>query len=352
MNRVSKRAALALAVWTCVGLLFAAQTMIQYTNIGSQVQVRRIIAYSLADWYIWVLFTPIVLAIARRVSLEPGRRVRGVFIHVVCAFGVAAARTGIRLALSAAFPLLRVAPRGAFAAIPLALIVYAAIVLLDRGYAYYRMYQEERLAAAGLQAQLASADLERLKIQIQPHFLFNTLNAISEQLHLNPAAADTMLLQLSDLLRHAVTSPGNEIPLREEKALLEKYVFIQHARFGDRVHIALDFDPSSLDCPVPSLILQPLVENAIQHGITPRASGGSIAVDTATSDGWLKLRVTDDGVGIRSTSSTNGGIGLANVRARLRHLYGEHHRFVLSGRPGGGTEVRIEIPLRREVRAS
>ncbi|HJW08375.1 MAG TPA: sensor histidine kinase [Holophagaceae bacterium] len=210
----------------------------------------------------------------------------------------------------------------------------------------FRRYKERELLASQLQARLAEAQLQALKMQLHPHFLFNTLHAISALMHSDVKAADRMLARLSDLLRLTLDQAGEqEVSLRQELAILEGYLEIERLRFQNRLRVEVDVPESLLEAQVPTFILQPLVENALKHGIAPRASGGVVAIRARHAGGVLCLEVEDDGPGDTGGASTAGhGIGTRNTRSRLEHLYGERQRFELSlGRPGA--VARVMLPL-------
>ena len=182
-------------------------------------------------------------------------------------------------------------------------------------------------------------------MQLNPHFLFNTLNTISSLMHKDVEAADRMLARLSDLLRYALESTdAQEVPLRQELDFLGGYLEIQQARFGERLTVDREIDPVTLDARVPNLLLQPMVENAIQHGIAPHARPGRIVLRARRHDGRLDLEVEDNGGGLPAGESLVEGVGISNTRARLQQLYGADHRFLLDKAPGGGLLVKILIP--------
>jgi sensor histidine kinase YesM len=200
-----------------------------------------------------------------------------------------------------------------------------------------------------LEARLARAQLQTLKLQLQPHFLFNTLNTITALIGVDPRVAERMVSGLSELLRLSLRNAGEqEVPLSRELELLEHYVEIQQIRFRDRLTVTLEVAPDTMQALVPNFILQPLVENAIRHGIGPRAAPGHVDVRAYRENGSLHLRVTDDGVGARSRRSepAGEGIGLGNTKARLEHLYGTDHAFSAQGGTEGGFVVDIVIPFR------
>jgi LytS/YehU family sensor histidine kinase len=199
-----------------------------------------------------------------------------------------------------------------------------------------------------VRCRLAQARLQLLQAQLHPHFLFNTLHAISELVHEAPETADRMITSLSDLLREALRATDiQEVPLRRELELLERYLEIQHARFGDRLHVEIDVDRNATDALVPHLILQPLVENAIRHGIGARAAHGRIRVAAARKDDTLKVVIEDDGRGIEQSDREVGtGVGLGNTRERLQSLYGAKGHLTIRSRPEGGTSLSLILPWR------
>lgn len=226
--------------------------------------------------------------------------------------------------------------------------LYWAMVVACWAANYYRESRERERRALELEASLSKANLQALKMQLQPHFLFNTLNAISALVHQNPDAADEMLGSLSDLLRMSLEfSDQHEVTLRQELEFLDCYLSIQQTRFGPRLRIRKDIEPITLDARVPTFVLQPFVENAVQHGIEPRKSGGTITLRSWHLDNRLYLEISDDGQGLAATSITSlkEGIGLANSKARLRELYGSNHHFSLKHNSSGGVCVTLEIPL-------
>lgn len=212
-------------------------------------------------------------------------------------------------------------------------------------------YSREAREREQLEAELARAQFETLKLQLHPHFLFNTLNSITALIPTDGTSAQRMVEGLSDLLRLTLRSAGdNEVALDRELDLLGHYLDIQQTRFQDRLTVALDIEPGTRQAMVPSLMLQPLVENAIRHGIAPRAAPGLVEIRAAKRDGMLHLEVADDGIGSQAGLSAGGGIGLGNTRARLQSLYGASHRFDARSGPGGGFAVTIDIPFHLEPR--
>lgn len=254
---------------------------------------------------------------------------------------------------------------------PVAASTSASVSLLDEGakilllacagaVATYASHWQERLSrrfseaareSEELQARLDQARLQALRLQLQPHFLFNTLNTITALVHRDPPSAERMVTGLSELLRVSLGTAGEqEVRLDRELEVLRHYLDIQLVRFSDRLSVRFDIDPAARDAMVPSLLLQPLVENAIKHGITPRVAAGHLRISVRRQDEMLALEVVDDGVGSRNAPPLSEGVGLGNARARLASLYGPRHRMEAGPRAEGGFNVRIEIPFHTEPR--
>jgi LytS/YehU family sensor histidine kinase len=196
--------------------------------------------------------------------------------------------------------------------------------------------------------------LQALKMQLHPHFLFNTLHSISALIPRDPEAADAMLGQLSDLLRLTLDRIGTqEVPLKEELDFVQKYVEIERARFGERLQVEFDIAPETLDALVPNMLLQPLVENAIRHGIARKVDGGRVDVVARREDDELGLVVRDTGAGLAEDApGLTKGVGLANTRSRLEHMFGARHSIDFSEPPGGGVAVKIVIPFASDPRSN
>jgi two-component system LytT family sensor kinase len=223
--------------------------------------------------------------------------------------------------------------------------VYLTVVSLGHAFTFYGRSQERERRSLGLAASLAKARLEALKMQLQPHFLFNSLNAIAELVHRDPAAAEEMLIALSDLLRLTLSTSGEqELPLARELELVERYLAIEHVRYGDRLRFERDVAPGTEAALVPTFLLQPLVENAVRHGLEPRGEAGNLRISTRREGEQLRLTVADNGVGLPGGRVPREGVGLSNTRARLRELYGDAGTFEL--RSDRGVTVEIAIPFR------
>jgi LytS/YehU family sensor histidine kinase len=225
-------------------------------------------------------------------------------------------------------------------------VIYWVLVGATHAFHYYERFRERELRASQLEAELAQAQLHRLRAQLHPHFLFNALNAISTLIETDPEAADRMLSQLAGLLRESLREDApHEVSLRDELSFLDRYLEIEKTRFPDRLSVALDIHPAMLDARVPHLLLQPLVENAIRHGIARRAGAGRIEIRAWRENGYLRLEVKDNGPGLRDPEIKGKGIGLVNTRARLERLHGQKTLLTLRGLPEGGAVASVTLPL-------
>jgi LytS/YehU family sensor histidine kinase len=227
------------------------------------------------------------------------------------------------------------------------LATYFSLVGLGHAIAYWHEAEERALNAERLQTRLAEAQLQALQRQLQPHFLFNTLHTISSLMRSDVEAADVMIDRLSDLLRMSLRSNAQEVSVKQEIEILQSYLAIEQTRFRDRLSVEIDVDPAVLDARVPHLLLQPLVENAVRHGIAPRARPGRVGIRAVRSGGQLQINVQDSGDGLPPDRlvAMNDGVGLGNTRARLAHLYGSAHSFSFANLPGGGFQVTVSLPF-------
>ena len=340
--------------WTALALLSVLQTALFIAHRGDPVPWARLLPSRLLDWYSCALFTPAFFQLAQRVPIDRLHWKRAVPAHL------AASVAGVILKYALLVAILRgllgernVSLVGALASnFFIELMIFWAVIGMVHALLFYRRWQEREQVAIELRAQLSEAQLEVLKGQLRPHFLFNTLNSVSTLVHSDPDAADRMVVQLGELLRASLAHSGaQEIPLGEEVALLERYLAIMRVRFRDRLRVDLDVAPDVRSAFVPHFILQPLAENALEHGIARRAGAGLLVI-TARRDGHeLLLTVGDDGAGIGAAGPASAcapideGVGLSNTRLRLRQLYGERQGLTLGRMRGGGTLVTIRLPL-------
>lgn len=348
--------ALLFILWTIPGLLCALQV---YT--GSVMNDRTyawsaILWYALPVWWVWIPITPLILWLGQRFCIERGRRLRGLLVHIPVSFILAL----LHLAFYA-YWINVAAPYNARPApvlhrtlglmnnvwLHVDLLAYWAILGGYFALDYYHKFRERELRASRLEARLAESQLQALKMQLHPHFLFNTLNAISTLvLKKDTERAIRMLTRLSDFLRTTLDETNQqEIPLEQELAFTEQYLAIEQCRFQDRLDVVWEIKPYTRMAYVPSLILQPLVENAIRYGIAPQEKGGCLVLRATSVESKLRLQVQDNGPGLAEGDPGNG-IGLSNTRTRLKQLYGEDHHLTLDNLPEGGLCVTIDLPFR------
>ena len=301
--------------------------------------------------YVWALLTPCVLWLAKRFPVDQRNWYRMAPLHAgACVLIVTVHKSAYVLLVPAFSPQWQVHDmaswmRSVMVSLDYGVLLYGIVLLIHYAVKYYARYQEGRVRSSQLEARLAEAQLTALKMQLHPHFLFNTLHSISTLVNEDPEAAEAMIARLSELLRLSLENTGaQEVPLSQELEFIERYLEIEQIRFEDRLRIHFSIDPQTLDAQVPNLILQPLVENAIRHGIAGN-SGGNVEVRSSLADGRLLLQVLDDGAGLASTCLNLPGLGLSNTRARLDAIYGKEHDFVLRNASNGGAEAVIRIPF-------
>ncbi|MEO8025988.1 MAG: histidine kinase [Bryobacteraceae bacterium] len=331
---------------TLAGVIFFCRTWFLIAPRGlPMARASRLFLFEMINWYLWIPFAPFALWLVRKRArwfALLAMSIATLMLHLV---GNVAIRNSIVFFFfnNREFTMDRLATQVwnglIYDSIP-SLLTFLAIIC-----AAYAWHHAER--STRLEAQLSNAELQALRAQLQPHFLFNTLNSISVLLEEDPKAANQMLLHLSDLLRIMMQRTGSpEVSLREELDLIRHYLEIEQTRFRDRLTVRFESDPNALEARIPSLLLQPLVENAVRHGIATRSSPGFIEISTARNNGHVTITVRDNGPGMPSGSGAQrpGGVGLSNTRARLELVYGSNHRFSLENAPGGGLETLIEIP--------
>jgi signal transduction histidine kinase len=348
-----RNAAFYFGCWTLLGLFAASQGVIYNLISGRPAHWQRALMYQLPDTWAWSLMAIPVWWLARRVPFAKRTWPSALAVHWPAALLASAFEAGI-----AGVALLKlgmigngggttswVLARFLIAKLHTNLEMYALVAGAAHAYDWYLRMRDRELTASRLEASLNQARLEALKSQLQPHFLFNTLHAISALMHTDVERADRMMAQLSDLLRQSIErADRQEVTLREELDFLRGYLDIQQTRFGERLRAHVHAVPEVLDAMVPALVLQPLVENAIRHGFGERVSGGRVEVLARRAQERLRVEVRDDGAGLPE-AGVREGTGLSNTRARLKQLYGLAQTLELEPTPGGGTRVRIELPL-------
>ena len=343
-----------LCLWVGLVSLFAVQAVVVNSEPWSS-SLNRACSF----WLLWLFFLPAVVWLSLRLPLEQPRILLQIGIHLTaCALVIAFTQIAYRTFLPLPQPTpdaSQAPPKGMGSPGMLAapyILIYLMAMSACVAFAHFRKSQERERRAIELEARLAQAKLQALRMQINPHFLFNTLNAISSLVHTNPRIADDMITDLSELFRVSLESSDNqEIPLSRELELLRCYLAIEQRRFGERLQIKQDADPKILDALVPTLILQPIVENAIRHGIEPQAAVGKIAVRVLRDDNKIIISVSDNGkkpvdFSLAENKSGRRGVGLANTRARLQQLYGKKQSLSIRQSELGGWTVEITVPFR------
>ncbi len=343
--------------WTLIGLFFTLQSLLSYASQDYELRYVSTLVVQLSGWYAWGLLAPLVARMARHASFQSGQVGRSLRLHAGACLAVAPIQVALelmlrygallglgRLSFAEVSEQLAASPQRILIGSFDAAATYAVLVGIYLAITYYRKFRQREVVASRLEAQLAQAELKHLRMQLHPHFLFNTLNSISALITEHPEAAERMVARLSELLRLTLNRASvPEVPLHEEVAFIERYLAIEQVRFPDRLRVTTNIAADTWDLLVPNLLLQPLVENAVKHGIAPNPDAGHIRISAVRTDGTLKLEVVDDGPGL-GTSPHDEGIGLHHTRARLAQRYGTVHTIAFQDRPGGGLCVTITIP--------
>lgn len=338
------------AVATVIAALYTIEQYVYSRVVGEPVALTRLVPAQLIFTYTWALLTPLVMYSAKRFPVwGAGRRINWLIqfgamvgfavIHLTM-FSIALVAIDKQLELR---ELPQTIGRALLAWSVFDAIVFCALLTVHHAGVYYRVSKDRTVRASQLEASLAQAQLQMLRMQLQPHFLFNTLHSISALMHKDVRRADSMIAALSDLLRMSLQNIGaQEVPLQSELDFLQRYVEIMQLRFGDRLKVTMDVDPEVRDARVPNLFLQPLVENSFRHGFGDLGQG-AIVISVRREGDMLHCEVVDDGRGLRPGHKE--GVGFANARQRLAHLYGDRHTFSVRGAPGEGVRVTMAIPF-------
>ena len=350
---------LVFAFWTLLGLAFACQFYLYNSRAGWPVSWKEAMRSSLADWYLFALLSIPAMRLARRFPFRFPEWGGAALLHLGGSFVFSLVFILLRswVAQWQSWADGRPAPFGktfGFLLIKtfyLNLLVYWIIISIKHAFEYYQKFHERELRTSELERNLAQARLQALQMQLNPHFLFNTLHTISALMHRDVEAADRMVARLSDLLRLALDNThDHEVTLRQELDFLRRYLEIEQTRFRERLTVKMAIDPAALEAQVPNLVLQPLVENAIRHGIEPHAKNGVIELKATLESGKLILQVRDNGSGLPKSShhKLEGGIGVSNTKARLEQLYGAGQKLEFDNAETGGLIARVTIPFHVE----
>ena len=338
-------------VWVGVAGLASARTWLAGQDERTPLTLLHSLALEGPGWLLWILVTPLVLRTIDRFG-PPGRyRLWMIAAHAALLSGTVLASAA--LAFGALLLIAPNRPAGAdLSAVFGELVmlrsltvgaVYGLVVAMILAIRSQREVGSRRVRESVLEAQLARAELSALRARVHPHFLFNALQALSSLIDTDPAAAKSLVGRLAYLLRVAVDGREREmVPLSDELDLARAYLDVERTRFGDRLSVSFDVPPDALECQVPTLVLQPIVENAVVHGIGPRAGPGAIRISADREAGALHLAVEDDGVGL--PPRVREGVGLSVTRERLRRRYGPDQRLVLEAGDQGGTRVLLRLP--------
>ena len=357
-----RRATLLFLGWTLVSIIFAG---ISYAAaIGENNKEFGFISalrLNLVQFYVWAVLSPLVFRFSRRFPIEfRPLNVRNLLLYFPALISFAGIHQVIHLAVlwsitprwRQKYPALIDCYRAYFAfGFYIDLIIALLIVIAVHALLYYQSFRASELAQSSLKTDLAQAQLRALKMQLHPHFLFNTLHSISSLVLEDPPKANSMIARLGDFLRLTVDNSDQQlVTLKEETEFLRCYLDIEQVRFGDRLTVTFELEPQTLSAQVPHLILQPMVENAIQHAIAPRSARGHINIEAKRLNSLLRVAISDNGPGISSNANLpwKQGVGLTNVRTRLQQIYGPDFRFELMNANGGGLTAVMEIPFERE----
>lgn len=346
------RLAVSVAAWTLVAVFASTQTFVGTAYTQRPLSWSEAVAVSLAAWYVRAALSPVVILVARRVPIVPKHVAQRVATQVGVGLGWALVATG---AIQWFSTILGVSTRAPWMVeLYISLLTYVALVGLTQGADYLRRRRDGEITALRLEARLATARLDLLRMQLNPQFLASALRDIAEVIHRDVARAERMVGELAEMVRLSSRYVGEqEVPLSEEVRFLHRYLRLEQMRSQDRLEAHVNIDSDALSAHVPHLILQPLVENAVRHGIAPHVARGRVEVRGRADGEALVLEVYDDG----PASSSHAGeqrerADLGNTRERLRESYGEWHRLEVADVEGGGVCVRLELPLRRTATSS
>ena len=358
--------AIGFGIWTMIGLSFASRSYLTNYRSGQNLSWQEAVFGYLTDFYLWGAASPLIFAIGRRFPIERERLPGRILFHFAVSIVFTLVVTAISIplywfsgyadkTLFPTFGTLFVFSMSSPYLLHQGLLVYWGTLVVAHAYKYYDQLQAGKIRAARLSSQLAQAQLTALKMQIHPHFLFNTLNSIAALLHKDPEAADLMIARLSDFLRLTLKSSDTSVvALDQELEFLTTYLEIEKIRFQDKLTVEIKVEPSALVAQVPNLILQPLIENALRHGIARQTAVGHLQIAARRESGRLLVKIADNGPGLANGNGKEpgilaAGVGLANTRARLEQLYEDDFSFEIKNKAdGNGTVVDLNLPYLTE----
>jgi signal transduction histidine kinase len=343
-------------VWMVLGVISSVDLFFVLKSLEHDISWGQVFFWAMPDMLIWAGLTPLIALLASRLSLEKGRWISSLSLLFGVSLVMPLVQHTLDSSLNAVVDTLNGEQTAAFSQywynLTFEYYELFATFWMIVGFVYlfhfYRRHRDQELEAKELESQLSQAQLQALKMQLNPHFLFNTLNAISALVEEDQIRAKQVIAKLGDLLRISLDSSSViEIALQQELEFLEKYLEIEQVRFGERLSVEFKIEEETRNARVPNLILQPLVENAVHHGIAQNADGGRIEISALRSNGQLRLSVRDDGSGIEYSSGAkiHEGIGVGNTRERLTKLYGESALLTLHSGLDGGTNAEIRMPF-------
>lgn len=351
-RRMTRITAIGFAICTLLGVVFATQLTLFYSQVqGVPFDWLKAARYFLPTWYSWGLLTPLIVWITRR--WPPQWNWRSALTHFAAAIVLillhvlisASVLWTLERGTSEAMPWLRVARYQLLSTLHLDVLIYVGVVGCVLARVAQRESRERQVRAAQLESQLSEARLSTLRAQLRPHFLFNTLNAIAALVRENPAMAERMIVDFSELLRAAIDERRDRVRLREEFLFARRYLEIEQTRFGERLQVRWDLSEDTMEQSAPYLLLQPLIENAVRHGLAARTGACAIEVSSRRDNGQIVLTVRDDGPGMSKDTPQREGLGLRATRARLAEMFGERYQLSLANAPHGGCVAEVRIPF-------
>jgi two-component system LytT family sensor kinase len=354
VKSTAKASAILIAICTGLALMSVAQTVAWANYQGRTLPWGRVTLARLADWYTCLIFLPLLYWVVRRLQSVGASWPRTIVTLFMASVFVSVAKYAIFLPLQQWLSRDESTTLAGILSgnVVIELMIFWAAIALMYGFEYYRQNKERERVQLQLERRISEMQLEALRAQLHPHFLFNTLNAIATVLHRDPARADKAIINLAELLRAVMERhESEEIPLEAELDLAKRYLDIMSLRSGESITVTWSIAPEAGDAAVPYFILQPLLENALEHGFAAQHRGGHIEVSARANNGVLKVVVEDNGSGFDSVAPTNG-IGLSMTAKRLSELYGEAGLINLEPVASGGSRVMLEIPLKRHSDAA